>query len=164
MMTEAEEWYEKHIQPECEAWTKIVNINDDWVYIYRLYREGKFFSADGFNDGNYYSRAGEMYSMVVELKTDTMDFTLGIPGTLFSREFSILRNDWNGKHPIEIGFEEIGRFDKIWIAVGDTYPVKEELKKLGMQWSTRAKLWYCDELPECCIPDITFRQLPKKVV
>ena len=99
-MTEAEEWYEKHIQPECKAWTKVVNINDDWVYIYRIHREGKFFSADGFNDGNYYSRTGERYSTLVELKIDTVDFTLGIPGTLFCSELKIPRTDLNGRHPI----------------------------------------------------------------
>lgn len=45
-----------------------------------------------------------------------------------------------------------------WIAKGNTYPVKEELKKAGMQWDASRKEWYSDTKPDCVLPGVYFKK------
>ena len=43
-----------------------------------------------------------------------------------------------------------------WIAKGHTYPVKEELKSIGMRWDSSEKIWYTFQKPSSVVRGITF--------
>ena len=50
--------------------------------------------------------------------------------------------------------QETVKEDYKWIAKGDTYPVKELLKKAGMIWDRQHREWYSYKKPDVRIEDI----------
>jgi hypothetical protein len=50
--------------------------------------------------------------------------------------------------------QETAKEDYKWIAKGDTYPVKELLKKAGMLWDRQHREWYSNKKPDARIEGI----------
>jgi len=50
--------------------------------------------------------------------------------------------------------QETAKEDYKWIAKGDTYPVKELLKKAGMLWDRQHREWYSNKKPDVRIEGI----------
>ncbi|AKB76004.1 hypothetical protein MSLAZ_2743 [Methanosarcina lacustris Z-7289] len=50
--------------------------------------------------------------------------------------------------------QETAKEDYKWIAKGDTYPVKELLKKAGMLWDRQHREWYSNKKPDAKIEGI----------
>ncbi|MCQ1534344.1 hypothetical protein FTO70_01245 [Methanosarcina sp. KYL-1] len=50
--------------------------------------------------------------------------------------------------------QETAKEDYKWIAKGDTYPVKDLLKKAGMRWDRKHREWYSYKKPDARIEGI----------
>ncbi len=55
---------------------------------------------------------------------------------------------------VEPTIQETAKEDYKWIAKGDTYPVKELLKKAGMLWDRQHREWYSNKKPDVRIEGI----------
>jgi len=58
------------------------------------------------------------------------------------------------KNRQESPIQETAKEDYKWIAKGDTYPVKELLKKAGMIWDRQHGEWYSNKKPDARIEGI----------
>lgn len=58
------------------------------------------------------------------------------------------------KNRQESPIQETAKEDYKWIAKGDTYPVKELLKKAGMIWDRQHREWYSNKKPDARIEGI----------
>jgi hypothetical protein len=66
----------------------------------------------------------------------------------------ISEQETHKNRPAAPTIQETAKEDYKWIAKGDTYPVKELLKKAGMLWDRQHREWYSYKKPDVRIEDI----------
>ena len=145
------DWYEDFIPSYKRDTTKVIELSDDWVYIYEPGKE--------IHEGFFYTIHGPEFGIIAE-RQDTQ-----VVARLFLANW--FKNDWHFDFEIPIGEKQVlaawdilKNTEMIWVATGKTYEHKDELKEFGMRWDPILKIWYGEELPEYQNPNVHFRQVP----
>jgi hypothetical protein len=148
-------WLDDFIPAYKRDVTKLIELSDDWVYIYEPGKE--------IHEGYFYTIHGREFGVIAERNN------IHINARVFLANW--FRDGWHmefnipvGENPIFIAWEILKNTEMVWVATGRTYEAREELKQLGMRWHPMLKIWYSDELPECQSPNVYFRQIPSIIL